>query len=116
MKCFNHSQTEAVGICKNCNKGICKECLTELKNGIACTSTCTEEVTILNELIDRNKQSHAKVSNSYKRNAFIYGSLGLVTIGVGIYQPGAKLYLIPTGIIFCIGAVLSFNTSKKYEK
>ena len=35
MKCFYHQEKDAVGICKNCNRGLCNECLTEYDKGLA---------------------------------------------------------------------------------
>lgn len=56
MHCFNHADRPAVGICKSCNKGLCKECLTELPNGIACKASCEERVALLVRLVDNNKR------------------------------------------------------------
>lgn len=36
MRCFYHSQTEAVGVCKNCGKALCRESVVELGQFIAC--------------------------------------------------------------------------------
>lgn len=36
MKCFTHTDSEAVGICKSCQKGICKVCAIELSTGLSC--------------------------------------------------------------------------------
>jgi hypothetical protein len=116
MKCFNHHQADALGICKNCNKGICQECLTELKNGIACTATCVEEVGWLNDLLSRSRLSPGKTSGAYYRNAFISGACGLLFLGCGFYEPGMKYFMIPMGSIFCIGAILSINTGNKYKR
>ncbi len=62
MKCFYHNSIDAVGICKNCNRGVCSECAADLKNGIACKNRCESEVQAVNELINRNKNSHQKAS------------------------------------------------------
>lgn len=32
MKCFYHENKDAVGQCKNCGKGLCKECITKYQN------------------------------------------------------------------------------------
>ncbi len=36
MNCFNHPDTPAIGICKFCQKGLCKECAYDLSHGLAC--------------------------------------------------------------------------------
>ena len=44
MRCFKHNDAEAVGICRNCLKGVCKECAIEVKNGIVCSDSCAEVI------------------------------------------------------------------------
>ena len=38
MKCYNHHDRDAFGICKICGKGLCLECLKEEKGVIVCKS------------------------------------------------------------------------------
>jgi hypothetical protein len=116
MKCFNHPDIDAVGICKSCNKGLCKNCLTELENGIACTTTCVEEVKQINSLINRNKKSYKVASSSYIRNAYLFGCIGLVFIIFGFTREGLTGFLSIMGAIFILGAFLSYISAKKYKK
>src|SRR6185503_8137471 len=107
MKCFNHPAIDAVALCKNCSKGLCHECLVELENGIACKASCVEEVTAINQLIDRNKTTHIKTASAYYRNAFIYGAMGLVFILVAFLDDKVRMFMLPIGSIFLIAAVWS---------
>jgi hypothetical protein len=116
MKCYNHPDKDAVGICKNCNKGLCKECITEVDNGIACTSSCVEEVQLINSLINRNKQSYKTASGAFYKNAYIYGGLGIVFIIFGLTTEGLKGFLTVVGSIFIIGAIFSVISANKYKK
>ena len=116
MKCFNHHQSDAIGICKNCSKGLCKECLTEVKNGIACTLTCVEEVNQVNSLIDRNKKSYGATSGAHLRNAYIYGSMGIIFIIFGYKTEGMGGFLFTMGTLFLVASVLSIISAKKYKK
>ena len=84
MKCYNHAENDAVGVCKNCSKGLCKECLTEVNYGIACTLTCIEEVERIDKLIKKGSQSYKTVYASQMRNAYLIGSMGIVFIFFGI--------------------------------
>lgn len=36
MKCYNHHDRDAFGICKSCGKGLCLECLKEENGTILC--------------------------------------------------------------------------------
>jgi len=115
MKCYNHPLNDAVGICKNCNKGLCKECIIEVENGIACKETCVEEVKLINSLINRNKKAYRHTACTFYRTGYIYGGLGLVFIFFGIFE-GPKYFLIVSGIIFILGAIISLTSANKYKK
>ncbi len=39
MKCFNHHDRDAFGICKVCGKGLCLECLKDEKGIITCKNS-----------------------------------------------------------------------------
>ena len=54
MKCYTHDQNDAVGICKNCQKGICKECATLVDGSMSCIGTCEENVKELNRAIEQS--------------------------------------------------------------
>jgi heme A synthase len=56
MKCFNHPQTDAVGTCKHCQRGLCHECASEREGGLACRGRCEAQVDAVNALIRRNIQ------------------------------------------------------------
>ncbi|MBK3518481.1 hypothetical protein [Carboxylicivirga marina] len=105
-----------MSICKNCNKGLCHECLTEIENGIACTATCIDEVKLVNSLINRNKDSYKTASSAHQRNAYIYVSIGLVFLVWGYLLDGFFGFLTIMGVIFVIGAIFSFNNANKYKK
>lgn len=45
MKCFNHHERDAFGICKVCGKGLCLECMNNEKGIITCKNTnCKSKV------------------------------------------------------------------------
>ena len=48
MNCFNHPGVPAVGMCKYCQKGLCKTCTFDSGDGIACKNH-REEVEVLNQ-------------------------------------------------------------------
>jgi hypothetical protein len=116
MKCFNHPEIDAIGICKNCNKGLCRDCLTELENGIACTATCVDEVKQINTLINRNKQSFNFASGAHMRNAFMFGAMGIVFIVFGLITEGLTGFLSVMGLLFLLGAIFSFISAKKIKR
>jgi len=60
MKCFNHNERDALGTCKHCSKGLCKECLTDMVDGLACRNQCEDAVAYLNEMTQKVRTLHAE--------------------------------------------------------
>ncbi len=115
MKCYNHHDSDAVGICKNCNKGICPECLTEIPNGIACTETCVDEVTLLNELISKNVRAKNLAVGSYMRYALLYGLMGIVFLIYGLLDGKDLIFIEIMGVLFLLGAIFNIVNAKKQK-
>ena len=116
MNCYNHHNVPAVAICKNCNKGLCPECLTEVENGIACTATCVDEVNSINALISRNKNLTGRAAGNFYRTVFIYFAMALLFFYAGIAYSDLKLYMFPAGGLFLLFSVLTLIAARKYKK
>jgi len=78
MKCFNHHNIDAIGLCKACNKGLCPECAVEVSNSIACKSTCQEEVKTIDKLVKKTKVT----AEAQRKNRMFMPSFFLVTGGI----------------------------------
>lgn len=59
MRCFYHEDREAVGSCKSCGKGLCRECAVDFAKGLACRGPCEADVQALIQLIEHNIQMTA---------------------------------------------------------
>ena len=120
MHCFYHDPVEAVAICKNCNRGVCRECAVELVNGIACKNRCEAEVEAVNQIIERSKTSYQKTSSAFSRNAIVYlmfavvfGFWALIRSGG---SPGLVWTMLAIAIVFLIASLFSYSTSRRYLK
>jgi hypothetical protein len=60
MKCFYHVQADAVGTCKHCHRGVCRDCAAERDGGLACRGHCEAQVDQVSALIQRNIQVGVK--------------------------------------------------------
>jgi len=43
MNCFYHSDQNALGVCKVCTKGLCRECASDLEVALACRGKHEEQ-------------------------------------------------------------------------
>ena len=53
MHCFNHNSSQAVGICKSCQKGLCSDCAVETSAGITCSGACEARAAEYEEMNER---------------------------------------------------------------
>ncbi len=95
MRCFKHNDAEAVGICRNCLKGVCKECAIEVKNGIVCSDSCAEVINAYKKEHPVRAQLYLPILFIITGGAFFYYSyedknlrllsfLGIAFWGIGI--------------------------------
>lgn len=106
MNCFNHRASDAVGICKHCNKALCHDCLTDTGDGLACTATCVDDVRMLNALIVRNRKTiSAQKSNAYLSSLFL-GGMGAIFLAFGLSGVPNPSLPIAMGIGFVGFAIL----------
>lgn len=93
MRCFYHHDRDAVGSCKSCSKGLCRECAVDLNKGLACRGRCEEDVRALIEIIDRSMKLEPTTT-------------GLIQAGGSARLAGA-LFFLACGAIFLIFGLMS---------
>ncbi len=81
MNCFNHPDQPALGLCKSCGRGLCRSCLTEVPDGLACKNRCEARVNLINSIIDNNKKTLAAANVQIR---------------------SSTLFLIVMGVLFCV--------------
>ncbi|MFO1519059.1 MAG: hypothetical protein U1F57_05285 [bacterium] len=117
MQCFNHVSQPAVGICKNCSKGICRDCLVQEGYGLACKGSCETEVKALWQIIQRNKSVYQKTAGVYLRAAALFLLMAVVFSLYPILFPGAGpemryLFFGVGGLMFLGGVVSLVNANR----
>jgi hypothetical protein len=119
MRCFRHPQSEAVGTCKYCFKGVCTECAKDTGIGIVCSPQCEEEVKSLQAIVDKSKQVFPLVAKTHGRNAIL---LALFGVAFFVFSAIARSdsfmfpFLLSFGVIMVIGAIFSFLMARRYAK
>jgi len=116
VKCYNHQETDAIGQCKHCYKGLCTDCLADLGSGLACKNAHEEEVELLNSLIENNKKAYSQTTKSIFMSNFYLFLMGVLFVGFGYERSKFLMYF---GIL-CIGywvvlAVYNFINLKKFK-
>ena len=115
MNCFYHPQITALGICRNCQKGLCADCLADLKNGRACKNKCENELSEVVAMIDRNKKAWELESNSQFGTGIFWIIIGAVSILIGLNSqtPDAFFFF---GFVFLVMAGWALMAGFKKRK
>lgn len=83
MRCFYHEDREAVGTCKSCGKGLCRECAVDLTKGLACRGRCEADAQAVIQLIDRNIQISPDAARMVRRSRAFNSSVGVFHMVLG---------------------------------
>jgi hypothetical protein len=98
MHCFNHQETNAIGTCKACSKGLCAECTTDLGHGLACKNQHEEMVETYNSIIEKN----SKIYSAAPKNILI-GPIFQLFMGLTFVFYGYRSHDGVTGLPFMLG-------------
>jgi hypothetical protein len=77
MNCFFHQERSAVGICKNCQRGLCPACAAEVADGLACKGKCESRVLLLGRLVESNERETQTAKKMYRSSGKTYTSIGI---------------------------------------
>ena len=119
MKCYYHNDIDAVAICKNCSKGLCKECAAELDDGIACKDRCEGQVEYINSLINRNIKAISNRKRFLLRSFLFTFLSGLIFIIYGVYNfrgHGFDYFTISVGSVFLLTSLFTVLNAKSLEE
>lgn len=115
MRCFHHEDHEAVGTCKSCGKGVCRECAVDLGKGLACPGRCEEDVAGLIALTDQNVRSAATQRGALgivRRKTFAESALALAAgalflpLGLSLGgDGGSSTFIVALGGVLILYAV-----------
>ena len=113
MQCFNHPHTAAVGLCKCCSRGLCRECVSDLDHGLACRDRHEAQVEAMNMIIEKNARIYAAAPKNILIGPVFFLLLGLLFAGFGYFRAGGITQLpFLMGLAFIIFAIVSYVRSQ----
>jgi hypothetical protein len=107
MRCYTHTDADAIGTCKSCQRGLCTRCAVDVEPGLACRDKCETAVRELNRLTDwsvrlMESPTHGipSVRSVARRAALFNLALGVVFLGWGALRTPRLWFLIAIGACF----------------
>jgi hypothetical protein len=74
VRCFHHPDAEAIGICKNCQKGLCANSAVDVGDGLACRG-CEDRVRSLSAVLGRADAMAVSWSSFMEGGMLLIGAL-----------------------------------------
>ena len=116
MKCFVHHDQDAVGTCKNCQKGLCPDCAVDSGQAITCRGVCEERVSKVDKLIQRNMT----LSDAQKRVRYLYPGfiivVGVLFTGWGVSYGEPMNFSTFIGIVMLVYGLIFLRTNIRWGK
>jgi len=119
MKCFNHLNEQAVGVCKHCQKGICENCCTLVDGSVSCRGACESEVESINYIMNKSKGVYKNLDKQWGPATVINGLGGILFFCFGLFTLKSgnmfSYFLLALGLIMFAGGVLSVVQAKRMK-
>ena len=116
MNCFNHDVVTACGVCTNCGRAICKDCLFVNQGGkVLCSAKCEEQDSLSVQAVFltlKKAKDGASVSAWF---LFGIGAIFLVCGALLSYRglSSASLYFLLCGAAFIAGGAGYLRIAKR---
>jgi len=89
MDCFYHDGRAAVGTCRACLRGLCRECAADLDRALACRNRCEEHARATIAALDHS----ARFAGAAKANRGVVLGLAITVLLVGFFVIFWALFL-----------------------
>ena len=114
MRCFNHPELDAVGICKVCQKGLCEACSVDLEHSLACKGKHESLAEATHALVLRSMRVQGTAGRSRYVVPAFYAFMGLMFSFFGLRGDSkADNLLLLMGLGFLVFAVVVFVANRR---
>jgi uncharacterized membrane protein YsdA (DUF1294 family) len=119
MKCINHRETDAVGCCRWCGRGLCPACCVEMPEGLACRDKCESDVKSLGEYM-RMAISQGGAVKAFRTSgrmslvfSIFFGVLGVLMVMAAIGTKESKSLYVVQAVLFGGVAIAFLSTWRR---
>lgn len=119
MRCYEHMDTDAVGVCRGCGRALCRDCTRDTGFGLTCSEACTERARQHEQFVTFNRRVHGleKRSSSVTAPVLMYALFSLILWAVGIYSSltrGLDYFALSVAAAFTVMAIVTYRRSREF--
>ena len=122
MKCYTHSEVDAVGVCRACGRALCRDCVTEVSGICYCKGRCESSIKT-NDQIQAEVRALAKQGwASVLRTGWVNAVLAALLLPFGILavvqkeKDGFGNFMLLIGIVTGVRAFYSITSARRARK
>ncbi|HEX6962329.1 MAG TPA: hypothetical protein VF175_10710 [Lacipirellula sp.] len=124
MRCFRHPTNDAVGVCKNCGRGVCPQCAAEVDDSLACKGRCEEKVAEVNQLLKGAPDARRSTALTHRRSGttaiasgLLFAAMGAMFIKVGHNDFSTTLgyIFVALGSVYALNGLLVIRTASRFD-
>jgi hypothetical protein len=125
MHCFYHPQDEAAGVCRNCGRGVCRDCIEIVEDAIACRGKCTERVAGIQRMLRGNQRTYATNAKQLRQGGiyalfsgglFVLMGIIFMTSMIGDFGRYMGAIMIGLGALIAIRGLSSMRASTGFAQ
>jgi hypothetical protein len=100
MRCFNHPDIEAVGVCKVCQKGLCHDCAADLGHSIVCKGRHEAQAQAIQSLLLRSRRIQKTAGRAKYVTPVFFACMGAIFVAFGLRDTSAASnFVLYLGIV-----------------
>ena len=92
MKCFYHPEQDAVGLCPECGKAACTDCMKDVGGGILCKGCIAQRLQAVHAESQAIQQDRQAIIDSARRKLKISTIVFIVFFCIGLLETVALVY------------------------
>lgn len=122
MRCYNHSNIEAVAVCRSCGRALCRDCTAEVGLSCSCKGRCESIVATMNDLVERGRTAYQKTSTLQLRNAVFVILLAIVFISLAVIRfsnhdaTDSTYFFLAAGVLFGGMGIAGLVSAKRFRE
>jgi hypothetical protein len=108
MKCFCHNDRDAVGVCKACGRGLCRDCAADLGRALACKGRCEADARTAVELMDAALAARRRASRTPVGYVALAALLFVLAVLDVLRDRKVSALIALAGIVLAVGFIIEF--------
>jgi hypothetical protein len=116
VRCFSHQESKAVGIGKNCGRGVCVACVKAVDDGLSCSTACEARITALRAKLEGAGSPVRRMSKMFASMAvvmFVFGLMSLWLHSSLSLRPSTQMMLTLSDLMLVMIGIVTFVWSGK---